>query len=281
MKKQLGILVVGISMLFVITSCDLLGTGTSLNDLSTEEVVAGLKKALVIGTDSSTNTLSTTGYYDDIAVRIPLPDEAEVVRQQIVQLSSVSGLSNVFDVDQEFENVVKSINMAAQESAKEAQPIFADAITGLSITDGWDILNGINPASTSKSAGFDSTAATGYFKITTHSALKELFAPKINLKLNEDLGLGFSANDAWTTLRNAINTTMNRIEGNYLLNLAYMNSGYSVNRIQQASIGDYATEKALDGLFLKVGSEERKIRNNPLAWADDLLQKVFGSVQIN
>ena len=41
----------------------------------------------------------------------------------------------------------------------------------------------------------------------------------------------------------------------------------------------YVTRKTLDGLFLKIGQEEQRIRENPLARTTDLLQKVFGAVR--
>jgi hypothetical protein len=37
----------------------------------------------------------------------------------------------------------------------------------------------------------------------------------------------------------------------------------------------YVTQKALDGMFLKIGQEETKIRTNPAAQTTDLLKKVF------
>ncbi|MBK8808247.1 MAG: DUF4197 domain-containing protein [Bacteroidales bacterium] len=249
------------------------------DSLSTEEVVSGLKKALELGTDSSTKNLSASnGYYGDILVKIPLPEEAQVVREQIDELSKLTGLSNVFDVDKEFEDVVKSLNKAAEAAANDAKPIFSDAITTMSISDGWAILNGINPADSLKADSFDSTAATQYFKVKTQSKLVSVYAPYIDTQLDKDLGLGFSANDAWTALRTAINTSMNKIEGNIILKPLYTASGIKINRISSESIGAFATEKALDGLFLKVGDQEKEIRRDPFKWAIDIIQKVFGSL---
>ena len=45
-----------------------------------------------------------------------------------------------------------------------------------------------------------------------------------------------------------------------------------------ANLGEYTTGKALDGLFVKVGNQEKEIRKNPFQWASDIIQKVFGSV---
>jgi hypothetical protein len=39
------------------------------------------------------------------------------------------------------------------------------------------------------------------------------------------------------------------------------------------------TDKALDGLFLMVAEEEKKIRQDPMARTTDLFKKVFGSKQ--
>jgi hypothetical protein len=44
-------------------------------------------------------------------------------------------------------------------------------------------------------------------------------------------------------------------------------------------IDAYVTHKALDGLFIKIGAEEQRIRENPAARTTDLLQKVFGAFQ--
>lgn len=260
--------------LAIFSSCEELDSLSP--ELTKEQVVLGLKTALEIGTDSSTAALSLKdGFYKNALLKIPLPDEAENVRSQLNSLlSKASVLQNFIDVDKEFENVIKSINRAAEEASKEAKPIFVDAISGMSLAEGWDILNGVNPKQELKSSSFDSTAATGYFKSVTFAPLTGLFSPKIDVQLDKDLGLGFSANQAWSTLRNVINNTVNTLE----TKAAYENSGITINRISQESIGQFATEKALSGLFYKVGEEEKKIRKNPFIWASDIIEKVFGSI---
>ena len=49
---------------------------------------------------------------------------------------------------------------------------------------------------------------------------------------------------------------------------------------QNLSLGQYATGKALTGLFYKVGLEEKKIRKDPFQWGLDILDKVFGEVYV-
>ena len=60
-------------------------------------------------------------------------------------------------------------------------------------------------------------------------------------------------------------------------------SGYSgllsnVLGSQSLNLDDYVTRKALDGLFLKIAEEEKRIRENPMARSSDLLKKVFGAL---
>ena len=115
----------------------------------------------------------------------------------------------------------------------------------------------------------------------TYSGLTNLYAPKIDASLDKDLGLGFSANDAWTTLRTAYNNAVSTINGNIITSAALQLTGYDLQPMQTESIGTFATQKALDGLYFKVGQEEIKIRRDPWKWVTtavgDILTKVFGS----
>lgn len=266
------------------TSCEWLNQVSESTGLSEEEVIEGLKTALAVGTDSSSTKLSLQdGYYGNALIKIPLPDEAVLVQTQInAILSKAPSLKTYLNLDKQFENVVKSVNRAAEESAKEAAPIFKNAITGLTISQGWDILKGQVPGDGggTKSAEFDSTAATKFLMLQTFSPLTDLYAPKIDAALDRDLGLGFSANDAWHTLRTNYNSAVNTITGNIVTNSILSATGYSLNAMQTESIGVFATEKALDGLFLKVGEEEIKIRRDPWKWittaVGNILTKVFG-----
>lgn len=280
-SKHINLVPVLFSALLIVSlsSCEELENG-----LSKEEVVEGLKTALKVGTDTSTSVLSAVnGYYLDKDVKVPLPEEVENIRTSLKELkkkkSSIGGYFNDID-DILFENVVKGVNKAAESGANEAAPIFGDAITDLSISDAWEILNGANPADTSKkksTSGFDSTAATGYFKSTTKPALINVYAPKIDVFLDEDLGLGFSANTAFNELKNKYNTAYNTA---YNLGFESLLSANGLTAMTTESLGEFSTNKALDGLFLYVGREERSIRRDPLKWAStavgNILENVFG-----
>jgi hypothetical protein len=258
MRKNLFLGLI-VASLLGLTSCDLLNSDSSLTE---GEVIEGLKTALQVGTDSSVAVLSANnGYFSDAAVKILLPEEASTITTYAEQL----GIGDLVD------NAVLSINRAAEDAAPEAKTIFVDAITNLSISDAWDILNGTNPASTTKSTdAFDSTAATQYLRSTTYSALVSAFSPKIDNSLAKPLVGSYSTTEIWSSVTTPYNTFAESFAGQ-LLSLETVN----------VDLGEYVTEKALDGLFYKVGVAEREIRRDPLRWAastiGDILKKVFGS----
>jgi len=249
-----------------LSSCeDLLNLGDDVDELTTEEVIEGLKTALNVGADTAVSVVSVSdGYYLDQVIKIPLPDEASIITDNLNNpLVQSLGLSDMV------EDVILSINRSAEEAAKGAAPIFKDAITGLSISDAWSILNGTNPAGTTKSESeeFDSTAATAYLKSTTYASLTEVFSPVVNQALNKDVGIGFSANQAWNTLTGAYNPVASSILGKA--------AGLETVDIE---LDEFVIGKALDGLFYKVGLEEKKIREDPLAWATTAVGKIFEKV---
>jgi hypothetical protein len=224
-----------------LTSCD------ELNSLSESVVVDGLKEALEIGADSAATGLSVTdGYYADELVKIGLPSEADII---VENLSYIPGGSDLI------EDVILSINRAAEDAASEVAPVFWDAITDMSILDGFEILNG------------DSDAATQYLKSSTYDELFELYQPKIQTSLDKDIIGGITANEAWETLTgawNSISTLTSLLIPNY--------------STIDTSLDEYLTNQALDGLFLKLAEEEEKIRTDPAEQVTDLLQEVFGSL---
>lgn len=230
--------------------------------LSNDEIVNGLKTALEVGTDSSVMvTSSMDGFYKDAAIKIFLPDEAQIIVDNINKVPGGSVL---------LENVLIRMNRAAEDAAKSATPIFKNAITGMSISDGLSILNGVNLESRKKSASFDSTAATGYLKTKTYTDLVTAFATPINASLDKKLVGNISTNDAWNQLTSAYNTVVDLD----VLNLLGL---HKVN----VTLGEHVTRKALNGLFLKVGETEIRIRRNPWQWISttvgNILTKVFGS----
>src|SRR5690606_28220005 len=98
-------------------------------------------------------------------------------------------------------------------------------------------------------------AATNYLHDRTYSQLYSAFKPDVIRSLNS-----VGAQNAWAELTNAYNT------------IATLSP--NLNKVN-TDLADYATNKALDGLFLMVAEEEAKIRRDPAARVTELLKKVF------
>ncbi len=141
----------------------------------------------------------------------------------------------------ECDKFITALNRGAEDAAKFAAPIFIDAITQMTITDALSILKG------------DKDAATQYLKKTSTTALVNAFGPVIQSSLEKT-----NATKAYTDIANLYN---------------------KIPLVQKVNpdLKEYATNKAIDGLFLLVAQEEAKIREDPLARVSDLLKRVFGS----
>ncbi|GAO28670.1 hypothetical protein JCM15548_1792 [Geofilum rubicundum JCM 15548] len=213
--------------------------------LSNGTIVKGLKEMLVLGTHSASGQLSMAdGYFADEAVKIMLPPEADII---VDNISLVPG-GNLL-----IEQILLGINRSAEDAAREAAPIFINAITDMSIVDGLTILNG------------DNDAATTYLRNSTYTELFGLYQPKLQASLDKKLIGNVSTNSLWATLVGQFNSVANTLVGQ-MAGLQPVNT----------QLDGYLTDKALDGLFLKIAEEEIQIRTNPAARGTDLLNTVFG-----
>ena len=208
------------------------GTSTSTPSLTNDEVIKGLKEALSIGTNNSSASASKAdGYLKNAKLFIPWPAEAQQMKTKLIQL----GYQKKVD---EFET---SLNRAAEEAAKSAAPIFVDAVTGMSIGDGFTILKGSD------------TAATHYLREKTFAPLKQKFMPTVNQAIST-----VKVTSYWTPLV----TIYNKLPG---------------VKKQNPDLNDYVCTKAINGLMVLIADEETKIRKDPMARVTDLLKKVFGA----
>ena len=132
--------------------------------LSTDDIVAGLKQALTVGTQNGTTKLSAVdGFFADAAIKVLMPPEAQKVESTLRGI----GLGSVVD------KAILSMNRAAEDAAKSATPIFVDAIKQMTISDALGILKG------------GDFAATNYFKQKTTLALTNAFKPVIAQSLDK------------------------------------------------------------------------------------------------
>ena len=146
------------------TGRTLLNKNASQDSLSPDQLVAGLKEALEVGSQRAVDTVSQAGgYLNNPKIRIPLPPRV----QQASDLMRRVGMTKLAD---DFE---QSINLAAEKAAPQAQAIMVDAIKQMSISDARQILQGENDA------------ATRYFEGKTTPQLTRLFEPVIENSLNE------------------------------------------------------------------------------------------------
>ncbi|MRT92349.1 DUF4197 domain-containing protein [Ancylomarina sp. 16SWW S1-10-2] len=232
------------------TSCAELQT--MVNEYATEQnapltsfdVSQGLKEALQLGSKHASQVLSIKdGFYKDELVKILLPPEAQTISQNI---KKIPGGEDMID------KVVLRLNRAAEDAVVEAAPIFASAITEMTIQDAFGILKG------------DKNAATQYLKAKSYSKLKDLFMPKIKASLDKKLIANLSTNESWNLLTKSYNQVASSFIGQ-LADLETVNSG----------LDEYVTDKALDALFIKVAEEELKIRNDPAERVSSILKRVF------
>ena len=139
----------------------------------------------------------------------------------------------------EVDRFIVTLNRGAEDAAKEAKPIFISAIRSMTIQDAWGILKG------------QPDAATQYLKRTTSAQLKEKFKPVIQSALNK-----MNATKYYGDIVNTYN---------------------QIPFVQDVNpdLNEYATIKAMEGLFVLIAKEEKSIRENPAARTTDLLKRVF------
>jgi hypothetical protein len=233
---------ISIAVLLILCSCTAAQMTQAVNDanqvlgkdqpLTSDQVAQGLKEALTQGASKGADALSQLdGYYKNPEIEIPFPPDAKKVEDKLRAI----GLGN--DVDR----FIMTLNRGAEDAAKQAKPIFVDAIKQMTIQDAWGILKG------------DQDAATQYLKKTTTAQLKTQFKPVIQQSLDK-----VSATKYYSDLVN----TYNKIP--------------LVEKVNP-DLNSYATDMAIRGLFTVVANEEKNIRANPAARTTDLLKKVFAA----
>lgn len=224
------------------------GTTTTSTTGTSASTADGLKEALVVGVTNAVLVLhKEDGYLGNQLLKILLPADAQSL---IDNIKMVPGGQKMLD------DVVVRLNRAAEDAAGDAKPIFVEAIKNMSIVDATNIL-----------FGKDKEGATNYLRKTTSGQLTNAFRPKIDASLDKELVAGMSTNTAWSRLTTAYNKVAKSFVG-VAANLTPVTT----------NLGEHVTEKALNGMFVTVGSEEAKIRENPAARVNSILQSVFGQL---
>ena len=202
------------------------------NSFSEEEAANALKETLNKGIGKGVSVLSVKdGYFANPKVKIPFPKNATKVADKIKKLG----------MQKQVDEVVLSINRAAEDAANSAKSIFVDAIKKMSIKDAIGIVKG------------NKTAGTDYLNRNTNSSLAKAFKPIIKISLEK-----VNATKRWESVMN----TYNKIP--------------FVEKVNP-ELETYVTEKAISGLFFMLAQQEIAIRENPKERTSALLKKVFGN----
>jgi len=204
-----------------------------LADLSNKDTTAALKAALTNSSLAAVEVLAKQdGFLGNARVKIPLP----------AGLHKVEGLMRGLGMGKYADELVTTMNRAAETAVVEAKPLLVNAVKNMSVQDAKGILSG----------GED--AATQYFKRSTAAGLTVKFLPIVR-KATQKVKLADKYNE-------------------------FAGKGAKFGLIDQkdADLNNYVTQKALDGLFLMIAEEEKKIRQDPTGSASSIISKVFGAI---
>jgi len=216
----------------------------ALAGLTETQVATGLKEALAKGVASAVGRLGAAdGFLKDAAVRIPMPENLSKIERTLRTLKQ-DALADQF---------VTTLNRAAEQAVPEAAAVLGDSLKQMTLQDAKAILVGTN------------NAATAYFRRTSTTNLQERFLPIVK-RATEQAGV-----------TRVYKQMLDQVQGGALGGFGKLGAG--LLGMDTVDLDAYVTSKSLDGLFLKIGDEERRIRESAAARTTDLLQQVFGAVQ--
>ncbi|MEH6460847.1 DUF4197 domain-containing protein [Chitinimonas sp. JJ19] len=218
-------------LLTLLLTAGLFAQAEGLDQLNNKDAASGLKEALTQAASVAVGQLGKAdGFLGNSEVKIPLPDG----------LRKAEKLLRTLGQGERADELVTSMNRAAEKAVQEAKPVLVDSIKKMSWQDAKGIL-----------AGGD-TAATDYFRRTTSEAISARFKPIVE-KATAKVKLAEKYN-------------------------AYAGQAAQLGLIKRedANLDNYVTQRTLDGLFLMIAKEEKAIRADPMGQASKLLRKVFG-----
>jgi len=206
---------------------------SGIDVLPSGDVSAGLRQALNQSASAAVDKLGVAnGFLDNPKVRIPLPGP----------LQKAEGVMRNLGANKPVDNLIVSMNRAAEVAAAEAKPLLLDAIEKMSVEDARKIVTG----------GDD--GATQYFRNATSETLAQKFLPIVK-----------NATDQAGVLKK-----YNEFAGK--------GAKFGLIAEKDASIENYVTQKIMDGLYLMMAEEERAIRTNLMGQTKEL-QSIFGALK--
>lgn len=204
-----------------------------LASLSNQDAGKGLKEALAQGTGYAVGKLSASdGFLGNPKVKIPLPPALEKTEKVLRGMG----------MGRQADELVTTMNRAAESAVVEAKPILLDSIKKMTLTDAKAILTG------------PQDSATQYFRKTSGEAIAQKFLPKVKA----------------ATSRVKLAESYNRF--------AAPAAQFGLLEARDADLDQYVTRKAVDGLFVMIAEQEKAIRADPLGQSSKILRTVFGSL---
>ena len=158
-------------------------------------------------------------------------------------LEDASKLLKNFGQGRRIDELVTAINRAAETVVPMGKDLLVSAVRSMNVNDAKNILTG------------GDTSVTQFFAEKTRAPLGVKFLPVVN-QATEKVGLANKYNE-----------------------FAGKAANFGLVRKEDANIQQYVTGKTLDGLYLAIGEEERKIRQDPVGSGSAILQKVFGALR--
>ena len=158
-------------------------------------------------------------------------------------LEDASQLLKTLGQGKRIDELVMSINRAAEAAVPMGKDLLVSAVRSMNVNDAKKILAGGN------------TSVTNFFAEKTRAPLAVKFLPVVT-KATEKVGLANKYNE-----------------------FAGKAANFGLVKKEDANIQQYVTGKSLDGLYLIIGEEEKKIRQDPVGTGSAILKKVFGSIK--
>ena len=158
-------------------------------------------------------------------------------------LNDAANLLRRFGQGGRVDELVTAMNRGAEAAVPQAKSLLSNAVQTMSVNDAKGILSG------------GETAVTDFFASKTRPALAVTFLPVVT-RATEKVGLADKYNE-----------------------VAGKASDMGLLKKEDANIQQYVTNKTLDGLFLMISEEEKKIRQNPVGYGSAILTKVFGALK--
>ena len=158
-------------------------------------------------------------------------------------LEDASKILKNFGQGKRIDELVTSINRAAEAAVPMGKDLLVSAVRSMNVTDAKNILAG------------GETAITNFFAEKTRAPLGVKLLPVVT-QATSKVGLANKYNE-----------------------LAGKAAGFGLVTKEDANIQQYVTGKTLDGLYLIIGEEEKKIRQDPVGTGSAILKKVFGAMK--